>query len=163
MEKFESFFNKFVMFALFAGIGTPIYLLIMDSWKSALLLFVAYNIVFMLNGFGVVLTKLKQTNIDFFILSAIFLIIVIVPHIILVVIVCAFLWDSFDGMFMGIFFISNICYGIIMALISFAFVGMARDDIKRKQAELAEVKKREQQEIIETAVRNALKDYKNKE
>ena len=160
---FESFSSAFVLLALFAGLGTPIYLLIVGDWKIALILFIAYIIAYMLMGFGAVLTKLKQIDILYFIYSIIFLIISIIPHAILTIGVCVFLWGSYEGIFMGILCVSNICYGILIAISSFAIVIWTRDDIKQKQAELAEAKKKEQQEIIETAVKNALKEYKNME
>lgn len=163
MGKFESFFNKIIILASFAAIGTPIYLLIMDSWKSALLLFIAYNIAFIFMMLGGWLSKLNKVDIFYFFFFIITLAISITPNIILSIGVCIFLWDTYDGMFMGILFVLNICWSIMTAVGSFGIAITTRDDIKRKQAELAEAKKREQQEIIETAVKNALKDYKNKE
>ena len=143
--------------------ATPIYFLIMDGWKSALLLFVAYMVVPGLIMFlSVILRMAKQINAMFFILSAIYIVVSIVLSVIFVVFVCSLLWE-YDGIFVGILFVSNICYGIFIALMSPALVIVFQNGIKQKQAELAEAKKKEQQEIIETAVKNALKEYKNAE
>lgn len=163
MEKFESFMEKIVIAPLFAGIATSIYIFIMDSWKSALLLFVAYEIViWLIMLLSVIFYITKKINILFFIVSAMYIIFSIAASIIFVVVVCSLLWE-YDGIFVGILCILNIGYGIFITTISLAIVAAMRDGIKQKQAELAEAKKKEQQEIIETAVKNALKEYKNME
>ena len=164
MGKFESFVGGyFSLIASLSYIATPIYLLIMDGWKSALLLFVAYMVAFgLIMLLSVIFYITKKINILFFIVSAMYIIFSIVASIIFVVVVCSLLWE-YDGIFIGILCALNICYGIFMVSMCIAFTTAARDNIKQKQAELAEAKKKEQQEIIETAVKNALKEYKNME
>ncbi len=95
-------------------------------------------------------------------MSAIYSIFSIILSVVFVVFVCSLLWE-YDGIFVGILCVLNICYGISIALMSPALVIVFQNGIKQKQAELAEAKKKEQQEIIETAVKNALKEYKNAE